>query len=364
MKKKFKETELNELKNKLKHGWSKVVGHEEGFEETWKVVEDASRYSFNASHSLSYAYDSLYGAYLKSHYPLEYYSVVLNQYSGDTERTNKLTDELLEFNITINPPKFRYSKAKYHPDNKTNSIYKGIGSIKYLNEQVGDELYELRNNKYNNFVELLKDLDNISINSRQLEILIKLNFFESFGKSKYLLDIVKTYNTLNGKKQFKRDNLPLGLSVETVKQYANKETEKMFMQVDTDKLIEDIIKTIPNIDIPIKDIFEAELEYVGYISYRNKSYTDRVCVVTEVKENKWGTIFCTLYKLNNGKSITLKVDKRYFTNKPLEVYDIINVGIIDEKFKRRKVDGKWIVTEDKEYILSSYGRILDDGNTN
>ena len=77
-KKKFKEKELINLKEKLKNGWSNIVGREEGFEETWQVVEDASRYSFNASHSLSYAYDSLYGAYLKSHYPLEYYTVVMN----------------------------------------------------------------------------------------------------------------------------------------------------------------------------------------------------------------------------------------------------------------------------------------------
>lgn len=362
-KKKFKETELNELKNKLRLGWNKVVGREEGFEETWKVVEDASRYSFNASHSLSYAYDSLYGAYLKSHYPLEYYSVVLNQYSGDTERTNKLTDELLEFGITINPPKFRYSKAKYHPDRKTNSIFKGIGSIKYLNEQVGEELYKLRDNKYNNFVELLKELDSMSINSRQLEILIKLNFFDEFGKSKYLLDTVEVYNKLNGKKQFKKDNLPLGLTEDIIREYASKETEKMFTKIDTDKLITAIALNISNEDIPIRDIFKAELEYVGHISYIDKSYTDRVCAITEIKENKWGTVFCTLYRLNNGKSMTLKIDKKYFANKPLEKYDVINVGTIDEKFKRRKVDGKWVIAEDKEYILSSYGRVLNDRNS-
>ena len=44
-KKKFKEKELQELKNKLKKGWLNVVGKDEGFDETWKVVEDASRYS-------------------------------------------------------------------------------------------------------------------------------------------------------------------------------------------------------------------------------------------------------------------------------------------------------------------------------
>lgn len=68
-KKKFKEAELAELKAKLLTGWKERVGKKDGFIETWTVVEQAAKYSFNASHSLSYAYDSLYGAYLKSHYP-------------------------------------------------------------------------------------------------------------------------------------------------------------------------------------------------------------------------------------------------------------------------------------------------------
>ena len=43
-KKKFKEAELEELKEKLLKGWIKNVGTEKGFHETWQVVEDAARY--------------------------------------------------------------------------------------------------------------------------------------------------------------------------------------------------------------------------------------------------------------------------------------------------------------------------------
>ena len=56
-KKKFKEKELVELKNNLLEGWKKQVGTENHFEESWQIVEDAARYSFNCSHSLAYAYD-------------------------------------------------------------------------------------------------------------------------------------------------------------------------------------------------------------------------------------------------------------------------------------------------------------------
>ena len=52
------------------------------------------------------------------------------------------------------------------------------------------ELYSRRNNQYEDFIELLVDLvENSSANSRAIEILIKLGFFDEFGKSKLLLDI-------------------------------------------------------------------------------------------------------------------------------------------------------------------------------
>ena len=360
-KKKFKEKELEELKKQLKHGWINAVGKEEGFDETWQVVEDASRYSFNASHSLSYAYDSLYGAYLKSHYPLEYYATVFNKFTGDERRTTNLTKELEYFGIKLYNPKFRYSKATYHPDKESNSIYKGLASIKYMNEKVADELYNLKDCVFDDFIDVLETVHECtSINSRQLDILIKLDFFSEFGKSQKLLDITAAYDEIYSKKQFKKDKLPLGLSEEIVRIYAAKETEKMFMQVETRLLLKKIIQAIPNKSISMESIFANHLEFVGYCSYTDESYDERVCVISDLKTNKWGTAFATLYKLKDGKSMTLKVDKNYFANKPLKKFDVIRVAFISENFKRRKINGKWILTDDKEHVLERYSMVLEE----
>lgn len=45
-------------------------------------------YLFNASHAVCVALDSLYGAYLKAHYPLEFYTALLSNYAqkGDKDR--------------------------------------------------------------------------------------------------------------------------------------------------------------------------------------------------------------------------------------------------------------------------------------
>ena len=130
-KKKFTEQELIDLKKALLTGWVNKVVTENGFNETWQVVEDAAHYSFNASHSLSVAIDSIYGAYLKSHYPLEYYTVVLTMYSDDMERTANLINEIPYFNITLEPIKFGKSKSDYTMSKEDNAIYKGGGGQFY-----------------------------------------------------------------------------------------------------------------------------------------------------------------------------------------------------------------------------------------
>ena len=356
-KKKFKKKELEELKVKLLKGWMKVVGKEEGFDETWKVVEDTARYSFNASHSLSYAYDSLYGAYLKSHYPLQYYTVSLNTFDGNERKTRILTKELSYFGIKLKRPKFRYSKSEYLMDKESNSIYKGVKSYKYLNEQVSNELYNLRNNVYNNFVELLEDLSHTSIDNKQLTILIKLGFFEEFGKSQYLLNIVGIFNKLYGKKILNLTKLPLGLTIEEIKPYANKLTEKQAREIDIKRLINYCVGKLENKELPMKDLFGAMMEYQGYIDYKDESWNENVYIITEIKTNKYGTPFVNIYNLKKGESLEIKVYKNTLYKNPLDEYDVI-YAVIKDKNKKRKVNGEWITLEETEKILESYRKVV------
>ena len=356
-KKKFKEKELEELKAKLLKGWMKVVGKEEGFNETWKVVEDASRYSFNASHSLSYAYDSLYGAYLKSHYPLQYYTVSLNTFDGDERKTRILIKELSYFGIKLKRPKFRYSKSEYLMDKESNSIYKGVKSYKYLNEQVSNELYDLRNNVYNNFVELLEDLSHTSIDNKQLTILIKLGFFEEFGKNQYLLNIVGIFNKLYGKKILNLTQLPLGLTVEEIKPYVNKFTEKQAREINIEGLMNYCVSKLENKELSMKDTFEAMMEYQGYIDYKDESWNENVYIITEIKTNKYGTPFVNIYNLKRGESLEIKVYRNTLSKNPLDEYDII-YAVIKDKNKKRKENGEWITLEETEKILESYRKVV------
>ena len=178
-KKKFTPEAKEALRLELLEGYQKNLGTQEGFNEVWQVVDDAARYSFNAAHAVSVAYDSIYGAEAKEHHPLEYYTVVLNKYQSDNEKTSRIISELDYFGIRIENIKFGKSKNEYTFDRDANTIYKSVSSIKYCNEVMANELYELaQNNSYDNFIDLLVDIKSkTSVNARQLQILTILNFF-------------------------------------------------------------------------------------------------------------------------------------------------------------------------------------------
>ena len=365
-KKKFKEPELKELKEKLIQGWIKQVGQEDGFEETWHVVEDAAKYSFNCSHSLSYAYDSLYGAYLKSHYPLEYYSVALNYYNGDEERTKKLISELPYFNISLKKPTFRYSKSTYFMDKETNTIYKGTSAIKFLNAPASDYLYSLRDNKYNDFVDLLIQITNDKddegrayINSRQLEILIKLQFFEEFGHNGKLLDVYKAFTSLYGRKVIQKDKISeLPVSLDIVAENALTETDKQYRDVNIEKILHEYEKSVPNNNLKVSEQIKFEMEILGYINTTYPEAERSICLVKDI-DTKF-TPKATIYCLKNGKEIECKINKKTFKAKPFKKNSLIKANGFEKKPKWIKVEeGFEKSTTETEWHLVNY-QIMDE----
>lgn len=337
-KKKFSNEDLEELKSKLKKGWIKQVGKEDGFEKTWQIVEDASKYSFNASHSLSYAYDSVYQAYLKSHYPLEYYSTVLEMYNKDTDRTIKLTNELKYFGISLKPIKFGYSTSKYNYDKETMTIYKGVRSVKKMNAHVADELYELSQSKnYDNIVELLIDIkEKTNINKSQLENLIKLDYFSDYGNDKYILrvnDVIKTYMKV---KQIKKNDLfDRGINEDIVRACSDKETEKMFKGINNLKLINMLILGFDkNEKCNIKEKCEAEVELLGECIYKNKAIDNYYYIVTNEIENARPKV--NIHNLSNGENLNVYITHG-FNKRPIKQFSIIIVNEINKEPKYKYI---------------------------
>ena len=347
-KKKFKEEELNELKSQLRAGWVKNVGREEGFNETWQVVEDAAHYSFNASHSLSVAIDSLYGAYLKATFPLEYFTVALSLYSDDLDRTAKLTTEMPYFGVSLKPIKFRHSRANYNMEKESNIIYKGLASLKYMNAEVSEKLYEMKDQQFNSFVDLLSVFPG---NSRQREILCKLNYFSEFGGSLKLLKVAELFDQLYGKKIIKKDKCKLPLEI--VAKHATSETEKQyrFEPEGMLALLSELCDMIPDQELDVLTQIEAQKEFLGYIDLVDPTKPTKA-IILEI--NTKYTPKLSLYRLYDGQTVSVKLKKKDYENNP-----VASGMIIDYRTTKKpawKKDGEnWVQDYSREDIwLASY----------
>lgn len=364
--------QMEALKEKVKPQWIKNTGSLDKFDETFQVVNDAGSYAFNSAHSYCVGNDGAEIAYLKAYYPFETYEVCLNRFDKkkNKDKVALLKQEMKEaFDINEGELKWGRDNRQYTLDKENNCIHPCLSSIKGMGQNVANELYDLHaNKKYTNFLDLLIDIkEKTSVDDSMLDTLIKLRYFSEFGKTQKLLNIVNTYNsfykkdkgTVVAKKQFKKENLKGDMFL-LVKKYANNETEKTFTKVNVRSLVDEIISNIEDKEVSIKTILKTEIDFLGYISYIDEKYQDNVVAVTNIKINGWGTPFIDLYSIKTGKSTTVKVDKKYYNEKPLSEYEIIVINNIDEKNKKRKIDGKWIVIDEKELVLNNYSRIIID----
>lgn len=336
-KKNFTQEEIDNLKETLLNNWITHVGTEKGFLDTWQVIEDAVRYAFNSAHSLSYTYDSLFGAYLKSHYPLEYYTVVLNKYGNDLNRTPRLIDECKYFNIKIQTPKFGYSKAKYSFDKETRTIYKGVGSLKYLNEQKADFLYELSQSKeYKTFTELLCDIK--PIGNRCILILIKLGYFSKFGSIGKLLKVFELYKDKGNKKTMsKTKDIELYMAYkELAEKNATKETAKT-LTIDYISFIKDIELTLEDTEDDIVQLIKDEIEYTGgFNAVPYKQMDKNACFISDLKVYNYNVII-TLFCFYSGNVKTFKMDKKIYNQCPFTKEEVLYLyGFVPRKNKKSK----------------------------
>jgi DNA polymerase III alpha subunit len=353
-KKKFKEDELKELKTQLLDGWVKNVGKEDGFNETWQVIEDAAHYSFNASHSLSVAIDSLYGAYLKAKFPIEYFTVALSLYSDDLDRTAKLIAEMPHFGVSLKPIKFRHSRADYNMEKETNSIYKGLASLKYMNSEVSEKLYSMKDQQFDSFIDFLSVFPG---NSRQREILTKLGFWEEFGGSQKLLKIAILFDKYQGKKVIKKDKTDL--PIEMLQKYCVSETEKQFKfdEASMNNLLSELCMQIPDKDIPLQSRLKAELEFLGYVSYTDSTRSNTAVVMNI--DTKY-TPKLTLYRLDTGATMVCKLKKKSYETNPLPIGAIINFRTETKHGWRKDENEQWQPDHSKQdiwitnYSIESY----------
>ncbi len=366
-KKKIHKEDFDALEEQLKTAWIQNTGSIDMFYETWSDVMGVMEYGFNAPHAYATAIDSLYGAYLKSHYPLEYFTVVLNTYKNQMEKTGRLTDELKNFRIRFQPPRFRYASDEYMANAEKRMITKGISSIKYMNTQAGISLYDIgQTGEIGDFLSfLIANEEKRILNRRQLEILVKLDFFLEFGNSATLLRIMRMFDEFkNGTAQeLSEKAVEDSPYCDIIKKHSDNHLKsgkigKRWRIQDMPELLRDAAEFIVNQNLPDRPLstkIQDQLEYTGAVSIvsgrdedRRKIFiTDMYPMQEKATGKVWGyAVFGQ--SIGSGKPSRWTLYSYKYESEKIRKGDVIYVDSYHMKTKPDKtyyyIDEYWRVT--------------------
>lgn len=329
-----------------------------------QIILDASAYGFSWNHSDAYSSIGYICGYLRYYYPLEFLTAALNIFGDNMDKTADITSYATKVGIKVTLPKWGLSKGEYFFDREKRIIAKGLTSIKYMSAGLADELYVLAQSKnYTSFMELLADLDTkTGINSRQLDILIKLDFFSDFGNQRELLRMADLFaNTFKkgDAKQIRKSEVDGTPLEDIIKKYAIGVTRtggvaKSYKLLDVSSILAEVEQVIKSIHMEdLSDILKVRnfydvMGYIGYVS--GKDEDRRKLYVTEVKplhrksDNKRFGYSIFTKSIGSGKESRFTVFSKIYDKDPIKEGDIIYC----RGFER---DGQY-------YKLTAYSKVL------
>jgi len=151
----------------------------------WKVAEDSANYSFNKSHSISYAILAAWTLYLKFKHPQNFFLSLLKmtQFEPDSyAEINKITQELPYFDMKLLAPDLTKSKADFTIEKK--DIRYGLNSIKGISDNTMSALMEFCNAELKNKYDVFTVAKQVGLNIGALSALIQAGALNSFSEDR------------------------------------------------------------------------------------------------------------------------------------------------------------------------------------
>ena len=340
----YKDTFIKGFRTSIVRDEGKTLEEAQSLAESlWQVIEDSAGYSFNASHSYCVAIDSLYGAWLKAHYPLEFYETYIKilEEKGDKDKIIEARREATEyFNINFEPLKFGQDNSEIHIDN--NSIVNSISSIKGYSIAVGRNLYAASKVGYKNFIDVLNFLDSKGIKQAKYMPLIHIGYFDDFGNQKELEAISDAWEFLkHGESKTVRKDAVSGPLAQVISEYSvgvNKSGKDSLLYSFTDQQsvidclqrYENKIKSFHIEDISIRQKVRNCIDVMGFCDIKTNKEEDRrrlmILDVTPLKAQKGDAIWAyriSTKSLGSGKLARLTLRAEMFNYRPINEGDIV-----------------------------------------
>ncbi len=148
-----------------------------------KLFDDMAgfaNYAFNKSHAAAYAVISYRTAYLKAHYPREYFAALLTSVLDNMPKLAGYIAECTKLGISVKSPDINRSSMYFHVSG--NDILFGLLALKNVSRQfIANIIEERKNGEFLSFEDFADRMAEKDLNKRQVESLIKSGAFDNLG---------------------------------------------------------------------------------------------------------------------------------------------------------------------------------------
>ena len=176
-------------------------------EKLFDEISAFSSYAFNKSHAAAYALVAYRTAYLKCHYPSEYFAALLTSVLDQSGKISLYTAECRKMGINILPPNVNESFEKF--TSCKDGIRFGLLAVKNLGLALINQLIEERKNgSYTSMYDFCSRNYTRNFNRRALEGLIKSGALDGLedNRRKMIYNIDKVISVIEETRRFSSEN--------------------------------------------------------------------------------------------------------------------------------------------------------------
>ncbi len=139
-----------------------------------------AKYAFNKSHATVYGVTSYRTAYLKAHYPAEYFAALLSSVLDNSKKLREYIADAQRFGVSVLPPDINLSDIDFTVSD--GNIRFGLLAIKNVGRIFANAVINIRqNSKFESFDKFVSRMPTSELNKRTVESLIKCGVFDSLG---------------------------------------------------------------------------------------------------------------------------------------------------------------------------------------
>lgn len=158
--------------------------------EIFDLMEKFAGYGFNKSHAAAYALLSYQTAYLKAHFPAEFFAANMSCALDDTDKIRILWEDAKRRNrIELLPPDINLSDYRFvpvgEPGQPARAVRYGLGGIKGTGEAAVMEIIRVRSQgNFLNFFDFVARVDRKIVNRRTIEALVRAGAFDTIDSDR------------------------------------------------------------------------------------------------------------------------------------------------------------------------------------